>query len=152
MTNENFDSGDVLRRLQHLEDQAAIARLLARYGHCLDYGLEEAWADCFASDGIFDVRRATPSGGLYRGHAELVAFARAHTRAPEHLHKHMIVDPVVEIDGDAAHVESYFLRVDHLSGRPTLRTFGRYMDALERQQGQWRIRHRVAEVESRLPA
>jgi hypothetical protein len=41
-------------RLQLLEDEQAILDTLHGYGHGLDYGLEDAWIDCWTPDAILD--------------------------------------------------------------------------------------------------
>ena len=145
-TTESLES-----RVAVLEDERAILRLLHAYGHHLDYGLAEAWLDCFTEDGVFEVQRATPPGGLYRGRDELRGFVSAHTHAPDKWHKHVVVDPIIRTDGDSAEVESYFMRLDRIDDIPRIRTFGRYRDSLRRgEDGRWRLAKRVVEVEARL--
>ena len=52
-----IDVQESVRRLAALEAERAILRTLYRYGHSIDYGLEQEWVDCFTEDGVFDVRR-----------------------------------------------------------------------------------------------
>lgn len=153
---------DLERRLQLLEDRQAILETLYRYGHALDYGLEEQFLDCFTDDASWDtepmseVVRAEQLrvGRLPAGHvgrSELHGFVQRHTNAPDHWHKHLVVDPLIELDGDTARVTSYFLRVDadpHTSGAH-IRASGRYRDELLRcDDGRWRIISRKAETEA----
>ena len=50
----------------------------------------------------------------------------------------------IDIDGDEAHAESYFLSVIRVDGSSKLRlTAGRYVDRLERRDREWRIADRV---------
>jgi hypothetical protein len=44
-------------RLSLLEAERDIQRLMVKYAATLDYGDNEAWAQCFTADGNFDVRR-----------------------------------------------------------------------------------------------
>jgi ketosteroid isomerase-like protein len=144
-------TGDLEGRVALLEDERAILRLLHSYGHYLDYGLADAWVDCFTEDGVFEVQRATPPGGLYRGRDELRGFVAAHTHAPDKWHKHVVVDPIITVHGDSAEVESYFMRLDRIDDLPQVRTFGRYRDSVRRTaEGRWRLAHRVVEVEARI--
>ena len=54
----------------------------------------------------------------------------------------------IDIDGDEAHAESYFLSVIRIDGIEKLRlTAGRYVDRLERRDGEWRIANRVVSLE-----
>ena len=142
---------DILNDLARLLDERAVMSTLHRYGHSIDYGLEEDWVDCFTEDGVFEVRRrwAEADRQRHEGRAALTEFVSRHTRAPDRYHKHMLVEPVVEISGDQASVRSYFTRLDAADdGTPFIRAFGRYVDELVREaDGVWRFRERIAEVE-----
>jgi ketosteroid isomerase-like protein len=119
---------DVEARLELLEAERAITRTLHRYAHSIDYGDEEAWVDCFTEDGVFIAR---------------------HTRAPELWHKHLLVEPAIDVEGDTASCVSYLAVVMEHDDMPVLRVFGRYRDRLERgDDGRWRFRERIAEIES----
>ena len=150
---------DVISRLQLLEDERAIVATLYRYGHCLDYGLESDWLDCFTDDAIFHFLPATPAiasafGDTSRlpsrreGKAALADFVKRHSRAPQRLHKHLLMNPLITVTGDEAEARSYFMRID-ASPSDTgayITTFGRYSDSFVRgEDGRWRIRRRMAE-------
>ena len=142
---------DLAARLALLEDERAILRTLNAYGHAIDYGDEASWVDCFTEDGSFDVRARLPHqpNRLIQGRDELRAFIAGHTRAPELWHKHLLVEPFVEIDGDSATCASYLAVVMEHEDEPVLRVFGRYRDRLVRcPDGRWRFLERIAEVES----
>ena len=142
---------DLTARLALLEDERAILRTLHAYGHAIDYGDEAAWVDCFAEDGVFDVRARLPHqpNRLIQGRDELRAFISGHTRAPELWHKHLLIEPIIEVDGDSATCVSYLAVVMEQEDEPVLRVFGRYRDRLVRcPDGRWRFLERVAEVES----
>lgn len=146
-----IDLQEVIQRLATLEAERAILRTLYRYGHSIDYGLEQAWVECFTEDGVFDVRRRVgPASARYEGRAALAAFIAQHTRAPSRYHKHMLMEPVMSVNGDHATVQSYFTRLDATSdGRPFIRAFGRYVDRMVQEtDGVWRFKERIAEVES----
>jgi ketosteroid isomerase-like protein len=145
------DRDDLLRRLALLEDERAIVRRLHAYAHAIDYGDEEAWVDCFTEDGVFDIRsrHAHQLKKLISGRAELRDFISRHTRAPERWHKHLLVEPLVTVDGDTATCDSYLAVVMDHEEQPVLRVFGRYRDTLDRgADGKWRFKVRVAEIES----
>jgi hypothetical protein len=139
-------------RLKTLEDERSIIQTLYRYGHSLDYGDEEAYVDCFTDDGVFEVRRrvADVTQRVVGRNARRV-FVAQHSRAPEGWHKHMVVQPLINVDGDLASCVSYALvLVDH-EDRPLVRDFARYKDRLRRcEDGKWRIEERIAESESTL--
>jgi hypothetical protein len=148
MAEATMDS--LTERLERLEAERDVLATLYRYGHSIDYGLEEEWVDCFAQDGVFEVRREEPPGGRHAGHGELRAFVKQHSRAPAHYHKHLLIEPRVEVTGETATVTSYFVRLDRLDGEPIVRSFGRYRDRLVRCDDRaWRFVERIAEVEAR---
>jgi len=144
---------DLTTRLMALEDERGISRTLYLYGHALDYGREEDWVSCFTEDGVFDVRNR--GGEVFvrcEGSEQLLAFAKEHTRPPAAYHKHFVVEPMIELDGDTAHVDSYFARIDadDAGGHAYVIAMGRYRDDLVRcPDGVWRIRLRLAEIQDR---
>ena len=113
---------DIERAVGRLADEREIVEVVYRYAHDLDYGVEDDWIDCFTDDAVWDSRRSplaalgTPDrpGGtrVLRGRAELAQFAAAHTRPPEAYHKHVLYEPLVDVDGDGAHVDTYYTRID----------------------------------------
>ena len=145
------DVQELVRRLEALEAERAILRTLYRYGHSIDYGLEQEWVDCFTENGVFDVRRRVgPASARYEGRAALAAFIAQHTRAPGRYHKHMLMEPAIAVNDDQATVQSYFARLDAThEGRPFIRAFGRYLDRMVKgTAGVWRFTERIAEVEA----
>jgi hypothetical protein len=145
------DLDDLERRVGLLEDERAILRRLHAYGQAIDYGDEEVWANCFAKNGVFDIRTrldGTPNMKV-SGRQELRAFVERHTRAPERWHKHMMVEPLIELAGDTARSDCYFAVLMEHEELPILRVFGRYRDRLIRDtDGAWRFLERIAEIES----
>jgi ketosteroid isomerase-like protein len=61
----------------------------------------------------------------------------------QHQHQHIINNTIIDLDGDVAHVETYYTFFgDNREGPPTL-AFGRYIDRFEKRVGDWRIARRV---------
>jgi hypothetical protein len=137
-------------RLRRLEDERAILRTLSTYGHGIDYGLEDEFVDCWVPDGVLE----WPAPHLpYVGRDAIRETFRRHTHAPQRFHKHVVVAPVIELEGDRATVQSYFARLDDFSGGPGITGFGRYVDALVRcEDGRWRFQVRRTELEAARPA
>lgn len=132
-------------RLRRLEDDAEIQRRLSAYGHAIDYGFEEMWADCWTDDAVL----SWPDRNPICGRSAIVAAFRRHTHAPEVFHKHFVLEPLISIQGDEARVDSMFARIDAFDGRPAIRAFGRYRDILQRCRGTWRFAQRTAQTEAR---
>lgn len=142
------------RRIACLEDERAVVRTLHAYGHAIDAGDEDGWVGCFTAEGVFAAWVEAPDRPWFRvaGRAELEAFIVAHTRPPDPAHKHLVVEPLIELDGDAASCVSYFAVLMEHAGKPVLRVFGRYHDRLARGgDGRWRFAERVAEIQSMKP-
>jgi ketosteroid isomerase-like protein len=147
-------SDELLARLTALEDERAILRTLYSYAHAIDYGDEQGWVDCFTSDGTFTVKARDGGYEPYKieGRAALLEFASHHTRPPGLWHKHLLIEPVIDVDGEQAAVRSYFAVLVEHDGQPTLRVFGRYLDRMRKQpDGRWRLLEREAEIESIRP-
>ena len=131
-------------------DERAILRVLYTYCHTIDYGDEAGWLGLFASDGIFHVELPRGLPPIHcAGQKELAAFIGAHPRAPAALHKHLLLNPLIELHGDEARAASYFQLLLDIDGTPETYCFGRYLDRLVRSEsGQWRFSERVAQVQS----
>jgi ketosteroid isomerase-like protein len=144
---------DELRnQLALLMDEKAIVATLYRYGDALDHGDRDQFIDCFTSDAEYVVKARVDIavGFTFVGHEQLRGYFDGHTHAPEAFHKHVTVNPLVHVDGAAAEVQSYFLRVDSPGAGPAVvLAAGKYIDRFERgDDGGWRIRSRVCEVEN----
>ena len=64
-------------------------------------------------------------------------------------HQHYVTNHSVELDGDEAHAETYYLFIgtDRDPAKPLTVTGGRYVDRLARRNGRWGIVARVCLVE-----
>ena len=61
----------------------------------------------------------------------------------------MIVDPIIELDGDTARGESTFLFLNQALGEAArVMAWGRYLDHFRREGRVWRIASRVCETEA----
>jgi ketosteroid isomerase-like protein len=138
-------------RLAALEAEAAILRTLHRYGHAIDAGDEAAWVDLFTPDGEFQVRGPGVEYTI-AGHTELAAFIARHSRRPEAFHEHVMVQPVIDVDGGRATCVSRFFVIVMDGERPVVRTFGTYHDALSLgADGLWRFVVRRPEIDAAAP-
>jgi hypothetical protein len=130
-------------------DERAILRVLYSYCHAIDYGEEARWIGLFTPDGVFHVELPRGLAPIHcAGQQELAAFIKAHPRAPTALHKHLLLNPLIELHGDEARGASYFQLLMDIDGVPEVYCFGRYLDRLVRAGGVWRFQERVAQVQS----
>ncbi|KKC00003.1 nuclear transport factor 2 family protein [Mycolicibacter arupensis] len=137
---------DLQRRLEQIEDERAIERLIASYGPLVDAGDADSAAALWRQDGVYDVEN-----WLMNGREEIAAMVRSagHQGLITHGCAHVLGPAVVTIDGDeAVAVCESTLLVKQDSGFRIARGAANYFH-LARVPGaprQWQIRRRVTRV------
>ena len=132
------------QRVQRMEDESQIRRMLIEYGAFLDAKDYKSYAALFAKDGVW-----TGGFGSFTGPAAIEAMLTDNLGAPEpgfvnKANFHMLTNPVITIDGDRAQVESkYLFWTRSPDDKPTPLLAGRYVDEFVREGGQWKIAHRT---------
>lgn len=128
---------ELIAFLREQKDRADIHAALLRYTRGVDrldreLMLSAYWPDAFDEHGVAE------------GHAaEFVDWAIGWHGEFQTKHQHIIANSTVELEGDTAHGETYYIFWgENREGPPTL-AFGRYVDRFERRGGEWRIAHRV---------
>ena len=146
-----MDVEQLRSRVRLLEDERAILAVLHAYGHAIDYGDAERYVDLWTDDAAFDARGRSPGDvtRVVRGREALADFGARFSRPPEGWHKHLVLEPLIVVEGDVASATSYFAVLREEGEQPILWVFGRYRDTLVRcADGRWRFSLRIAEVES----
>jgi hypothetical protein len=129
-------------KLQELLDRQAIFDCIKRNSRGNDRFDVELITSSYHPDGVHELGRKQISGREYGEHAN-----KAH-RGLFDANLHNVTMHTCEIDGDVAHAESYSLGVFLDKGAQTGRMLaGRYLDRLEKRDGEWRIVLRRATVE-----
>lgn len=126
-------------RIQRLEDQVAIERLLKEYGRTLDNRDFAAYAALFARNGEWK-----GALGTYRGPAAIQAamekiFTDAAADIPKGSNFHVMSNFIVDVQGDRATAHSNFVFYKLNKSVPEAAVAGRYEDVLIREDGQWRF-------------
>lgn len=133
------------RELQHLLDRSQILDCIARHARGCDRFDSALLASAYHDDGVDEHGFAINPGPKYPDWAN-----EQHTLGSLQ-NMHNITTHSCEIDGDVAHAESYviglFLNTD---GQTARLLAGRYVDRLERRDGQWRIALRRSTVDVAL--
>jgi hypothetical protein len=81
-----------------------------------------------------------PFNGNAQKFVDQVDAQHVHWRA----HQHYVTNTHIELDGDTAHVETYWIMAGHrLTGEGVDLNGGRYIDRFERRDGRWGIAYRV---------
>jgi ketosteroid isomerase-like protein len=132
------------QRLQRLEDRQAVLDCVNRYCRALDRHDKEMLVTVYHPD-------ATDHHGSFVGPPQAYAdWIMKFFDDNRSYHQHCITTHSCEIDGDTAHAESYvvFASVEK-DGKAVRLGGGRYIDRLERRDGEWRIAVRQATIEWR---
>ncbi len=121
-------------------EKLAIQELFARYAHAVDNLDPEAWVRCFTPDGVFQV-----GNRAMRGQAALREYAEIHVR--EIRCRHMMGNFLYEIHGDEATGQCSMLATLATAGGYKIFAQGRYVDRLVKRDEQWKIAHRLVELD-----
>jgi len=133
------------RRVQALEDELAIHRLIVRYGLAVDTGDAERTAAVFAPEGVYDA-----DVRLMNGRADIEDMVRGvrHQRMVGRC-AHQIGPAVVRVDGDTAVALGYsrvYLRTEPPEHRIDVYRVSLNRWELERRGGSWLIVRRVTRL------
>ena len=132
------------RALQHTLDLEALRNLGQRYARAADDRDYDAVGALFHSDAVID--------GL-RGSSTLADYLDLSRTTPPAYEKsmHVLGDPLIalEVGGDEATLDTYAVvyQIGATADGGGNSTLGvRYLDFVERRDGEWRIRHRRTEL------
>ena len=128
------------RKFQAFLDKQEIAEVIYRLARSIDRIDENLMRSCFHPD-------ATDDHGSFKGTAEeFVAWVIPVLKGMVAT-QHNICNMIIDVDGDKAEAESYFIahhRIEGKEGPMHVVAAGRYLDRLEKRMGNWRISHRHA--------
>ncbi|HET9876900.1 MAG TPA: nuclear transport factor 2 family protein [Mycobacterium sp.] len=124
------------QRLQRVEDERAIERLLASYGPLVDAGEADAAAALWTTDGSYDVE-----GWSMRSRDDVAAMVRsdAHQGLIGRGSAHFLGPAVVTVDGDDAVAVCESALLLHRDGRFVVGRAGANYFRLRRIDGRWQI-------------
>jgi hypothetical protein len=132
------------RALQHALDLEALRNLGQRYARAADAREYDAVGALFHPDAVIDgLRGSSPL-------AEYLELSRSTPPAYERS-MHVLGDPLLELEvgADTATLDTYAVvyQIGATSDGGGNSTLGiRYLDVVERRDGEWRIRHRRTEL------
>jgi len=126
------------RTVAELADRAAIHDCLMTYSRAVDRLDRELLLTVYHPDAVDD-------HGVFVGGPEAFAdwVIDMHTRL--HLsHQHCQFNSTIDLTGDVAHTETYYMFVGlNREGTPLAMSGGRYIDRLEKREGRWAIAERI---------
>lgn len=121
-----------------MQDRDAIWQCMLRYARGCDRFDRELILSAYHPDAIDDHSKFVGSP------EEFVAWAmKQHTEA--HIgHTHNLFNHTCWLDGDVAYTETYFMFAGmNRKGQPLVLNGGRYLDRMEKREGEWRIAYRT---------
>ncbi|WP_020102510.1 nuclear transport factor 2 family protein [Mycobacterium sp. 360MFTsu5.1] len=129
--------------LQDAADKLEITELLYRYAELIDAG---------DFDGVGKLLGRGNFMGVAGAEAIAALFAKTTRRFPEHGNtprtRHLVLNPIVELDGDTARARSTFCVVQQTDTVPLQPiVVGRYADTFARDETGWHFTERVADVQ-----
>lgn len=129
---------ELLATVRTLQDRQAIHDCLMTYSRAIDRLDRELLISVYHDDAIDD-------HGVFVGSREAFAdWAIAMHRRTHLSHQHCQFNSTVDLDGDVAHTETYYMFVGmNQRGAPLGMSGGRYIDRLEKRDGRWAIATRI---------
>jgi len=128
-------------KLEALLDRQEILDTLTRFSRGMDRFDRELFLSAFWAD-------ATIAAGVFvGGPADLYDWAVPMHEQGQIATHHNLLNHTCDIDGDVAHTETYYLFVGRNRDDSNWIAGGRYIDRLERRDGQWKIALRTNAIE-----
>jgi hypothetical protein len=128
-------------RIARLLDKEEIREALLHYTRGIDRHDVSLMARAYHAD-------ATDDHGDYIGPAAgFIEHANRVHAEGFFAHQHYVGNHTIDLDGDAARAETYFLASLRRNDGATMLCGGRYIDKLERREGKWAITHRTSMLE-----
>ena len=128
---------DLIAFLAESKDRQDIHDCLLRYTRGVDRHDTELMRSAYHADAVDE--HGVASGDP----VSFCDWAIGYHAEGQHQHHHAITNTSLDLDGDIAHGETYYMFwADNRVGPPTL-SFGRYIDRFEKRDGRWAIARRV---------
>jgi hypothetical protein len=132
---------DMVSSLEELLARQEILDCLVRFSRGMDRFDRGLFLSAFHDDAT------VAAGDFVGGPADLYAWASAMHEQGQVATHHNLLNHTVDLDGDVAHTETYYLFVGRNRDDSNWIAGGRYVDRLERRDGQWRIALRTNAIE-----
>ena len=135
-----MDAATEARLLQMLDKQD-ITDCLVRYCRAMDRFDKDLLLSCYHPDAIDD------HGAFVGSPIEFWNYHHAWHAKYNRGHHHAISNITIELKGDTAHSETYWLFESMNSDGSNSLSGGRYIDRLEKRNGEWKIAARACLIE-----
>ena len=132
---------DKLKKLERLLDEQEIRDCLTRFSRGMDRFDRETYLSAFHEDAVM------AAGPFVGSAADCYDWAMPMHEAGQVATHHNLLNCTIEIEGDVAHTETYYLFVGRNRDESNWIAGGRYIDRLEKRDGVWRIVVRTNAIE-----
>ena len=133
--------GRTLARMEAMLERQDILDCMLRFSRGMDRFDRELFLSAFHPDAIIS------AGEFVGGPVALYDWAsQMHEQGQKGTH-HNLLNHSCDIEGETAHTETYYLFVGRNRDDSNWIAGGRYVDRLERRDGQWRIAFRANAIE-----
>jgi ketosteroid isomerase-like protein len=140
--DQNEKIEQLIQDVAYLKDRTAILDCINQHARAHDRFDVDMLTDAYHEDGIDEHGYAINPGPEYAEWANAI-----HAEGAE-LHTHNITTHTCDIDRDVAHCESYVIvGLLNKDGKSARMISGRYIDRLEKRDGQWKIALRRSTVD-----
>ena len=133
--------GDRAARMDQLLDRQDILDCLTRFSRGMDRFDRECFLSAFHPDAVI------AAGDFVGGPVALYQWASAMHDSGQIATHHNLLNHTCEIEGDTAHTETYYLFAARNRDETNWLAGGRYLDRLQRLDGDWRIALRTNVIE-----
>jgi hypothetical protein len=134
-------SAERLARLDRLLELQDIRDCLTRFSRGMDRFDRDLFLSAFHSDATI------AAGPFVGGPVELYEWASPGHEAGQSATHHNLLNLTCDIDGEVAHAETYYLFVGRNRDDSNWIAGGRYIDRLEKRDGEWKIALRTNAIE-----
>ena len=134
-------SSQALARLEQLLNRQDILDCLVRFSRGMDRFDRALFLSAFHADAVI------AAGEFVGGPAALYDWARELHEQGQSATHHNLLNHSCDIAGDTAHTETYYLFVGRNRDHTNWMAGGRYIDRLERRDGEWKIALRTNAIE-----
>lgn len=128
-------------RMKMLLERQDIQDCLVRFSRGMDRFDKPLFLSAFHADALLS------AGSFVGGPEEIYDWASELHREGQSATQHNLLNQTIDIDGDTAHVETYYLFVGRNRDDSNWLAGGRYLDRLEKRDGEWRIAFRSNVIE-----
>lgn len=130
-----------LARIEALLDKQDILECLGRFSR----GMDRFDRDCFLS--AFHPDATIAAGPFVGSPAECFDWAMPMHEQGQVATQHNLLNVTIDIEGDTAHTETYYLFAGRNRDESNWIAGGRYVDRLEKRDGAWKIATRCNAIE-----